>query len=63
MLVLINVLCFIRGYLVVVETYVTLFQCIHSIGTINVCTNFEINRYTIDDFRKHAKSYVLFDVT
>ena len=28
---------------------------IHSIGAINVCTNFEINRYKIDEFRKHAK--------
>ena len=28
---------------------------IHSIGPINVCTDFEINRYKIDKFRKHAK--------
>ena len=27
---------------------------VHSIGPINVCANFEINRYTIDEFRKHA---------
>ena len=23
--------------------------------TINVCTNFEINRYNVDEFRKYAK--------
>ena len=28
---------------------------VHIIGPINVCTNFEINRYNIDEFRKHAK--------
>ena len=28
---------------------------IHSIGPINVCTNFEINRYKIDEVRKYAK--------
>ena len=27
---------------------------VHSIGTINVCIDFEINRYIIDEFRKHA---------
>ena len=48
------------GYLVAMETCVTLFLIgayfcmIHSIGAINVCTNFEINRYKIDEFRKHA---------
>ena len=32
---------------------------IHNIGPINVCTDFEINRYQIDEFRKHAHtSYV-----
>ena len=33
-------------------------QCIfkvHSIGPINVCINFEINRYKIEEFIKHAK--------
>ena len=47
-----------NGYLVPMETYVTLFSSIHSIqsiGPINVCTNFEINQYKIDEFRKHAK--------
>ena len=34
---------------------------IHSIGPINVCTNFEINRYTIDEVRKYAK--ILFYLT
>ena len=28
---------------------------IHSIGPINVCTNFEINRYKIDEVRKYTK--------
>ena len=32
-----------------------IFCKVHSIGPINVCTNFEINRYKIDEFRKHAK--------
>ena len=32
-----------------------LFCKVHSIGPINVCTNFEINQYKIDEFRKHAK--------
>ena len=32
-----------------------IFYKVHSIGPINVCTNFEINRYKIDEFRKHAK--------
>ena len=27
---------------------------VHIIGAINVCTNFEINRYKIDEFRRHA---------
>ena len=42
------------------ETYVTLLRSMHfctthSIDQINVCTNFEMNRYKIDEFRKHAK--------
>ena len=28
---------------------------VHSLGPINVCTNFEINRCKIDEFIKHAK--------
>ena len=32
-----------------------LFCMIYSLGATNVCTNFEINRYKIDEFRKHAK--------
>ena len=28
---------------------------VHIICPINVCTNFEINRYNIDEFRKYAK--------
>ena len=49
------------GYLVVMETYVTLFLSmhffgkVHSICPVNVCTKFEINRYKIDETRKHAK--------
>ena len=34
---------------------------VHGIGAINV--NFEINRYKIDEFRKHANIYVSCDVT
>ena len=30
------------------------FYLIHSIGPINVCTDFEINRYKIDELIKHA---------
>ena len=43
--------------------YQSMFCKVHGIGAINVCTNFEINRYKIDEFRKHAKIVVLFDVT
>ena len=32
-----------------------IFCKVHSIGPINVCTNFEINWYKIDEFRKRAK--------
>ena len=55
-MVLKNLLCFVMGYLVVMETCIT-FCVIHtySIGPINMCTNFETNRY------KNAKLYVLFD--
>ena len=28
---------------------------VYSIGPINMCTDFEINRYKIDEFRKYAK--------
>ena len=58
-----HILCFIMGYLVPMETYVTLslsmhFFCkVHGIGAINVCANFGINWYKIaqiDEFRKHA---------
>ena len=38
------------------------FCMIHSIGAINVCTNFEINRYNINVFRKHAKIVCFPDV-
>ena len=37
------------------------FCMIHSISPINVCTDFEINRYKIDEFRQHAK--ILFYLT
>ena len=39
------------------------FCMIYGIGPIYVCTDLEINRYKIDEFWKHAKSYVLFNVT
>ena len=35
--------------------YQCIFCKVHSICVINVCTNFEIKRYKIDEFRKHAK--------
>ena len=42
--------CFVMGFVVAMETCVILIFCmIHSIGAINVCTNFEINRYKIFD--------------
>ena len=40
------------GYLVVMETCAFF---AHSIVPVNVCSNFEINLYNIDEFRKHAK--------
>ena len=42
---------------------VRFFYVLYSIGPINVCTDFEINRYKIDEVRKYAKNCVLFDVT
>ena len=55
--VLKNALCFIMGYLVAMEIRVTLFLLmhifmLHGIGPINVCTDFEINPYKIDEVRK-----------
>ena len=56
-----NALCFIMWYLVDMEIHVTLFLLVrfcymtHSIGQINVCTDFCINRYRIDEVRKYAK--------
>ena len=32
-----------------------IFYMLHSIGPINVCTDFEINRYKIDEVRQYAK--------
>ena len=32
-----------------------IFDMLHSIGPINVCTDFEINPYKIDEVRKYAK--------
>ena len=40
-----------------------IFCMIHSIGAINVCINFEINRYKLTNLESIQKSYVLFDVT
>ena len=58
--VLKNALCSIMGYVVAMETcYVTFidvcFCNVNNIGTLNVCANFEINRYNIDEFREYAK--------
>ena len=55
-----NILCFIMGYLCAME-YVLhyfdwcIFCMIHNIGTINVCSDLEINLFKIDEFRKYAK--------
>ena len=48
------------GYLVAMEIRVALFllmqfYMLYSIGPINVCTDFEINPYKIDEVRKYAK--------
>ena len=59
--VLINALCFIMGYLVCHGNtcYVifigAIFYMFYSICPINVCTDFEINRYKIDEVRTYAK--------
>ena len=37
-------------------TFIDVCFCnVHFLVPINVCVNFEINRYNIDEFRKHAK--------
>ena len=59
--VLKNALCFIMGYFVATETYFKLLLLMHVLQcryywSINVCTNFEINLYNIDEFRKYVKS-------
>ena len=59
--VLKNALRFIRWYLVAMEIRVMLFllvrffHMIYSAGQINVCTDFEINRFRIDAVGKYAK--------
>ena len=58
-----NALCFIMGYLVAMEIRVTLFLLVHicmnhNIGPINVCMDFEINRYKIEEFRKVQKLWL-----
>ena len=48
------------GYLVAMVIHVMLFvlvqfvYIIYSTGQINVCTDFEINRFRIDEVRKYA---------
>ena len=58
--VLKNVLCFIMWYLVAMEIRVMLFLLVrfymtYSTGQINVCADFEINRFRIDEVRRYAK--------
>ena len=59
--VLKNALCFIMWYLVAMAIRVMLlllvrfFYMIYSTGQIYVCTDFEINRFRIDEVRKYAK--------
>ena len=52
-----NALCFIMGYFFDIQIYFMLFLAMHvfaryidfsSIGSINVCANFEINPYNIE---------------
>ena len=43
--------------------YVIYINAFFSLGPINVCTNFEINRFKIEEFRKHANIVCLFNVT
>ena len=45
------------GYLVAMEICYVIFigAMLYSIGPINVCTDFEINRYKIEEVRKYAK--------
>ena len=64
--VLKNALCFMMGYLVAMVIRVMLFfigamfYMIYSTGKINVCTDFEINRFRIDVmWRKNATSCVM----
>ena len=63
--VLKNALCFIMGYLVAMVIRVMLFLLVqffmmNSTGKINVCTDFEINRFRIDVmWRKNATSCVM----
>ena len=57
--VLKNALCFIMGYLVAMVIRVMLFLLVqffilYSTGQINVCTDFEIKRFRIDEVRKYA---------
>ena len=41
-----------------------IFYIIYSTGQINVCTDFEINRFRIDEVRENMQQlYILFDVT
>ena len=61
--VLKNALCFIMGYFMeychgntCCVTFIDVCFCnAHIIGPLNVCTNFEINWYNIDKFRKYSK--------
>ena len=46
------------------ETYVAFFYKIHSIGTVNVCTNFEINRTKLTNLENMQNScFILRHVT
>ena len=45
-------------------TFIDVCFCnVYIIVPVNVCTNFEINHYNIDEFRNMQKSYVLFNAT
>ena len=50
-----NGICGCHGNICYVILINASFCKVHNIGAIDVRTNFEINRYKIDEFRKHAK--------
>ena len=50
-----NGVCGCHGNMCYVIFIGAILYMLYSIGPINVCTDFEINRYKIDEVRKYAK--------